>query len=211
MDNQKQQKYLAALLSDNRVSPVLPPNSKGPICTPSPTNKYLTYNNQFFEISDPNNFKPLDPEAFHFFTPKFFDGVHRSQRPSQQFHDLNVVESARKACSSFAHHIRDFVMGLSLTDEQRRLAFWTSLSLEGLRDMVVSYGLSTESSNIGLFIAANVSRFLQRARDTKKLKGRPADVQRAAVNTIWGGCVSTPERQPDSLLKNLNNAVSTRK
>ena len=71
MDNQKQQKYLAALLSDHRVSPVLPPNSKGSICTPSPTNKYLTYNNQYFEISDPINFKPLDREAFHYFTPKF--------------------------------------------------------------------------------------------------------------------------------------------
>ena len=87
-------------------------------------------------------------------------------------------------------------MGLNLSEEQRRLAFWRILSLDGLWEMVLSYGLAPENANLSTFIVTNVTRFLQRARETNKLKGKVNDLRRLAVTSILVGYVPTP-KNPD--------------
>ena len=159
---------------------------------------------------DPNNLRPLDATAFHYYPPNIFGGVHRSRRPENQHNKFDIIDAGRQAANHFANQIRNFVMDLKLTAEQRRYVFWRSLALSGMREMVFSFGLPSASSNIGLFIAANVSRFLQRARLTTSTYGRVSDPRRRAVASVLAGCVATPERKQDGTLSHPQSHISGR-
>ena len=73
-------------------------------------------------------------------------------------------------------------MGLSLTDEQRRSALWKSFTLPGMSGMIKSYGLTTNSMDIGLIIACNIQRFMEYARSTNSKIGKILDTQLIVAN-----------------------------
>eukprot|EP00584_Thalassiosira_punctigera_P003398 CAMPEP_0172525972 /NCGR_PEP_ID=MMETSP1067-20121228/983_1 /TAXON_ID=265564 ORGANISM="Thalassiosira punctigera, Strain Tpunct2005C2" /NCGR_SAMPLE_ID=MMETSP1067 /ASSEMBLY_ACC=CAM_ASM_000444 /LENGTH=617 /DNA_ID=CAMNT_0013309371 /DNA_START=125 /DNA_END=1978 /DNA_ORIENTATION=- len=173
-----------ALIADKRMSKLI---------SPSPISSQLHYNNQKYSLSDHNKYRPLDLKSFHWYPPNTLKGIHRSNHPPNQNERFNIDVVAKKACLNFANQISNFVTGLILTAEQRRLALWTSFSRPGMRDIMQSFGINTEQMNIGMYIASNVSKFLQRARATAHPKGRCVDVQRAAANAIVSGCSFTPE------------------
>ena len=122
--------------------------------------------------TNPSLYHPFDNTAFHYYPPNINNGIHRSVDPRNIGNEtFNLIASSRKSCLHFANKIKDFVTGLVLTGEQRRRAWFKSLSLLEMRGMVQSFGLSTDN-NIGMRIASNVARFIQDSRTAKSLRQR---------------------------------------
>jgi len=149
-----QQQYLSALLADPRARDVLPTQFRKS-ATAQHNPEPLTYNNQSIDISDPSNYRPNDDTAFHRYTPDLNGGRLRNlDKNNNLIPNFIFARAANKSCLLYANKIKDFVMGLVLTPEQRRTAFWKALCLPQLSKMVKSYGLTTKSMNIGLLVAA---------------------------------------------------------
>ena len=98
-----------------------------------------------------------------------------------------------KSSLHYANKIKDFVNGLILTDDQRRSALFKSLSLPGMREMVQSFGLSTDN-NIGMRMTSNIARFIQDARTTDSKHQRVPDIPRMAVNTVLTAMMATIQK-----------------
>ena len=155
----------------------------------------LNYNNQIVNLCDPEQYRPLDDSVFYWYPPDIHKGVHRSEHPSNQNKsDFNLHLSSRRSYVQYANQIKHSIMGLDLTDEQRRNIFWKALSLPGLSDMVQSFGLTTRSNNMCSIIAMNMQNFLQYSRTTHKLTGRGTDAHKAAENAVITSCLKTPPR-----------------
>ena len=146
------------------------------------------------DITDPSNVRPIDNTAFHWHVPGYLGvGRHRSYDENNNLRqNFNLGVASYKSLYLYATKIKDFIMGLPLTDEQRRSALWKSFTLPGMSCMIKSYGLTTNSMNVGLIIACNIQRFMQYARSTNSQKGRASDAQRIAVNAITAGAMATP-------------------
>ena len=169
----------------------------------------LTYNNQSIDISDPSNYRPNDDTAFHRYTPDLNGGRLRNlDKNNNLIPNFNLAQAANKSCLLYANKIKDFVMGLVLTPERRRTAFWKALCLPQLSKMVKSYGLTTKSMNIGLLVAANVQRFIQYSRTSDSRYGRGSDAQRTAVNAVAAAIVNTPQKKSnDNGLQQSSNTT----
>ena len=180
-DTTSQKSILHSILTDQRAKDILPPYVRPPTNVAVTDTSRLEYNNQLIDISDPSKFRPLDKTAFDFYTPNKHGGRHRSlDKDGNLRTDINLQRAASRSCLHYAHSIKDHIMGLKLSDEQRRSAFWKALSLPGLCDMIQSYGLTTKSMNIGLLIANNLQRYVDYARSgTNNRYGRGSDASRA--------------------------------
>lgn len=164
-DATSQREILRAMLTDQRIKTVLPPSSSVEPHSAEMATSNLSYNNQSIDFTDPASFRPIDKTAFHWYPPHQNNGIHRSlHQINASKEDYDVNESAKKSLNHHANLIKNYVMNLSLTDEQRRSAFWKSLSLPGLSDMVKSFGFSTDDTNTALLIAKNVQRFIEQCR-----------------------------------------------
>eukprot|EP00571_Detonula_confervacea_P003727 CAMPEP_0172319338 /NCGR_PEP_ID=MMETSP1058-20130122/37382_1 /TAXON_ID=83371 /ORGANISM="Detonula confervacea, Strain CCMP 353" /LENGTH=516 /DNA_ID=CAMNT_0013034355 /DNA_START=39 /DNA_END=1586 /DNA_ORIENTATION=- len=211
-DKPTQQKLLRALLTDDRVSGVLPAQSAVGSHIPNPSSSGLSYNNEFISLTDAENYQPLDPTAFHYYPPNTHGGVHRSLHDENMDRsNFNIHNAANKSCLHFANQINSFIMGLTLTKEQRRSALWKSFSLPGTRQMVQSYGFSTKNTSIGLIIARNVQNYMKRLRSTNHRNGRVPDAQQAATRAIITGALTTPPRPQPRDANNTQNTNNTRR
>ena len=190
----KQEELLKAILTDQRVTEVLPSASSMATNTQNQSNgTSLNYNNQIIDIADPTKYRPLQHNAFHWFPPNINNGIHRSlDQRNVDRSNFNITRAANKSCLVYANKINHFVMNLHLSNEQRRSALWKSFSLPGMMGMIQSYGFNTKSMNIGLLIATNVSRFMEYCRTTNHRKGKGTNAQRMAVNALTAGAMSTP-------------------
>ena len=74
---EKQEELLKAILTDQRVTEVLPEESTVATKTQNQSNgTSLNYHNQMIDISDPTKYWPLQHNAFHWFPPNTNNGVH---------------------------------------------------------------------------------------------------------------------------------------
>ena len=159
-DKLTQRQYLSALLADPRARDVLPANF-GRLENSQNNPQGMQYNNQSIDISDPSNYRPIDNTAFHWYTPEYLDGRLRNlDEQNNPRPNFDLARAANKSCLLYANKIQDFVMGLTLSDEQRRSAFWKALCLPKLSGMVKSYGLPPKRMNIGLLVAENLRRLI---------------------------------------------------
>ena len=203
-DTATQKRYLNALLTDGRVKEVMPvyASQRGP--------EQTEYNNELIDLTDPANFRPIDNTAFHWYTPNYESGRHRSlDSDNNTRRNFNIVSAANQARLRYANRIQDFVMGLDLSDEQRRSVLWKALCLPELSPMVKSFGLTTKSRDIGLLVATNVQRFIGYARTTAHRKGRGSDAQRRAVNTVMASLMQTPPRTTNGSQQSNSNTLDT--
>ena len=154
----------------------------------------------------------MNDRAYHYYTPSRHKVVHRSLADINRNNDkFNIFKASHKACLYYANKINDYVMGLNLDEEQRRLALWTEFSVPGMTDIVHSYGFNTKSMNIGLIITSNVSRFMQRAKTKANKYSRASDAQRLVANAITASVMATPLKNvDDSTVPSNNNQISGR-
>ena len=119
------------------TSQVLPPSTRIPSRSDEHDNTAIEYNNQIIALSDPDLYGSLEHNAFHFYQPKYLDGIHRGLNPNNARNKkFNLKNSARQALLEQANDIKNYVMGKNLSHEQRRLALFTSMGLPGMREMV---------------------------------------------------------------------------
>lgn len=158
----------------------------------------LEYNNRVVDVNRPSNYRDVDSTPFYYYAPTKEmnakkNGTHRSlYEPNKNNPQFNLQSAADQACLHYANRINNFVMGLQLSDEQRRSALWKAFSLNGMREMVASYGLSHSSLSTASFIMNNIQRFIQYSRSNTSRRGRASDAQRLAVNAIATGSMLTP-------------------
>ena len=119
-DKPTQQKLLRALLTDDRIAGVLPAHSAVASHIPNPSSSGLSYNNELISLTDTENYQLLDPTAFHYYPPNIHGGVHRSLHDKNMDQsNFNIHNAVNKSCLHFANQINSFIMGLTLTKEQR--------------------------------------------------------------------------------------------
>ena len=148
----------------------------------------LSYSNETIGLADPAKHRPIDNTAFHYHTPGINDGRHRSLDDNNNVRaNFNLTSASNQSSLHYANKIKNFVMGLNLTVEQRRYSLWKSFSLPGMRTMIESYGFNSISMNVGMRIASNVQKFMKYSRTTNHRFGRVPDAQRIAVNVIATG------------------------
>ncbi|KAL7546848.1 hypothetical protein ACHAWF_010174 [Thalassiosira exigua] len=203
MSEAEQRSCMGALFRDERIANILP---HPPIASGRSSNDAANEAERQ-SLSDPNAYRPLESNAFHWYTPNLHGGRHRSTIPENMHDRFDIKSAAKQACDHVARKMVKHIMDLKLTSEQRRLALWTAFSLPDLKPIIQSLGLDSESSRMGLFIANNVSRFLHRARVTGKLRGRVPDAQRAAAQAVISSCIQTPEKDQDGNIKQTNRAA----
>ena len=86
-------------------------------------------------------------------------------------------------------------MGKRLSREQRRLALFTVMDLQGMKELVQLFGLNSKQSKSAQIIYRNVKKFLERARLTENAKGRACDDKRLSTSTMLAVIVSSPSRK----------------
>ena len=126
-DETIQEQVMHRILTDQRLkSKVLPPSKRVASRRDEHDSTLIEYNNQIVSLSDPESYKPLDHNAFHYYQPNYLRGMHRSLNPSNATNpDFNLKDAARQACLEHARDINKHVMEKRLTHEQRRLALFT--------------------------------------------------------------------------------------
>ena len=186
-----QKQLLNAILTDQRVRDVMPA-----YFTQDSSEASLRYNNEMVDLGQPEKYRPIDNTAFHYHTPGINGGRHRSLDDKNNVRaNFNVTSASNKSSLHYANKIKNFVMSLNLTVEQRRYSLWKSFSLPGMRTMVESYGFNSISMNVGMLIASNVQNFMKYSRTTNHRYGRVTDAQRIAVNAIATSAMQTPPRR----------------
>jgi len=156
----------------------------------------VEHDKRIVQLSDQSKYRLLQTDAFDYLRPTVSGGAPGAHRSLVNSNDanFNLRLAAMKSLNRSARSICDFVMGLCLSAEQRRLALWQAFGRSGLREIVQSFGFNTREVRIGQLMAQNVSRFMQKVRSTGHSHGRVSDAQRLVVNSILTGSISTPQR-----------------
>ena len=198
-DKIMQKQIIATILADQRASDILPPlTSVHTNISASSNNPF--HNNQMNTNDSSSLYKPLNGNSFHWYSPGYREGQHRSLESTNQHAEFNIFSVAKKALNHIASQINNYIMNLDLGVEQRRLALWTSFSLPGMREIVQSFGFNTDNMGIGLMIASNISRFMKYTRTTSNRYARLPDAQQVAVRAITASCMPTPPTTPEKEL-----------
>ena len=123
--SEKEEIVLYVLLTDQCVSEVLPAQSAVATNIPNPSTARLSYNRQIINVSDPVNYRPIDPTAFHWYPPGMNNGIHWSLDVNNKDRsNFNLVSASNQSCLHYANQINGFVIGPTITDEQRCCALW---------------------------------------------------------------------------------------
>ena len=190
-----QRQIMALILTDPRVGKVLPP-------------KHAVSTHQCKSMNLPTNAHatPLENNAFDWFgTSGKYMNKHRSAGNNSS--PFDVETASKNALYYSANLIRTCIMGLKINKEQRRLAFWTSLSLPGIKEMMESFGI--QHGPIQTMIANNVAKFLSYTRIDSK--GRPPDNQLFATRVITASCLPTPVSSPEKQAGKKDQCLTKKK
>ena len=77
------------------------------------------------------------------------------------------------------------------------------------RDLVLSFGFNTETTELAHIIAKRMARFVKAARHTNSKKGRAPDDQRNAAAVLFASVVQTPPR--DNTMRKSNDGLLDKK
>jgi len=141
-------------------------------------NSTIEYNNHSISLSNTDAYEILDHTSFHYYPPVGErGGTHRSLSPQNVINDnFNINDAARQSCLHFSRK-NNFLSNLKLSWQQKRLAVWTAFGMNQTRDLVLSFGFNTETTELAHIIAKRMARFVKAARHTNSKKGRAPDDQ----------------------------------